>query len=254
VSRSIVTRNRALVAVGILLVALPGCTTNAPGTTATSGLLFEHLAGLPHVVYVPRDYSPDKAWPCIVFLHGSGESGTDGQKQIAQGIGTNILWNADRWPAIVLMPQKPAREVLWNKHADAIMAALAQVRSRYSIDPDRISLTGLSQGGHGVWTIAAAHPEVWSALVPICGFVDSNRATNDPAAIASRIKHIPVWAFHGDADDVVPPQQTVKMIDALRAAGAEPRLTIYPGVNHGSWDRAYAEPELPEFLTRARRR
>ena len=247
----------AVVAVGLILVlSASGCATQGPSTTDSTGLIFERTDAperLAYVVYVPRDYTPDHAWPCIVFLHGSGESGSDGQKQIVQGIGNNILWNAARWPAVVIMPQKPSKDVLWDKHDAAVMAILREVRARYRIDLDRIALTGLSQGGHGVWTLGAAHPDVWSALAPICGFVDSNRAVADAATIASSIKDIPVWAFHGDADNVVPPAQTLRMIDALKAAGAEPKLTLYPGVNHGSWDKAYAEPDLPAFLTRPRR-
>lgn len=250
-------RHAIILAAVFATLSTAGCATQRAEPATSAGLIFERTRAperLAYVVYVPRDYTPDRAWPCIVFLHGSGESGTDGQKQIAQGIGTNILWNAARWPAIVIMPQKPSSQVLWDKHTGAVMSALADVKARYRIDPDRTALTGLSQGGHGVWTIGAAHPEVWSALAPVCGFVDSNRASGDAAAIAAKVKDIPVWAFHGQADDVVLPAQTERMVEALKAAGSQPKLTLYPGVNHGSWDRAYAEAELPAFLMQPRRR
>ncbi len=221
-------------------------------------MIFEEIeldgARYPYVVYVPRDYTPQRLWPLVVFLHGSGESGTDGQKHAIQGLGGNILWNADRWPCIVLMPQKPDRTVLWPAHEGLVLALLERVRSHYAIDPDRIALTGLSQGGHGTIWFGARHPGIWSAIAPVCGFVDSNRAKDDADALAAGLAGLPVWAFHGDADDVVPIAQTAKLIDAMKRAGASPppKFTIYPGVNHGSWDRAYAEAELPAFLLRRR--
>lgn len=222
---------------------------------ATTGILFFRTDGpssIPYAVYVPREYTPDTSWPAVVFLHGSGESGTDGQRQLAQGLGPALLRDAARWPCIVILPQKPRRDELWPAHADAVIAALTDTRARFRIDPNRIALTGLSQGGHGVWTLAAKHPDLFSALAPICGFVDSNRAADEPAQLAARIRHIPVWAFHGDADTIVPVAQTQRMIEALTAAGAHPRLTVYPGVDHDSWTAAYADPDLPAFLLKPR--
>ena len=230
----------------------------APPADAPTGFIFKTIdAGgttLKYVVYVPRDYTPTKPMPAMVFLHGSGESGTDGQKMIAQGVGTNILWNAGRWPCIVVMPQKPTEHKQWEEFDAQVMAALEATKREYAIDPDRIALTGLSQGGHGTWTIGAAHPDVWCALAPICGYTDSNHGGAKPADIAAKIKSIPVWAFHGEDDDVVNPEQTKTMVEALKAAGAQPKLTLYPKTNHGSWDKAYSEPELPAFLMTPRKR
>ncbi|MEP0846828.1 MAG: prolyl oligopeptidase family serine peptidase [Phycisphaerae bacterium] len=206
-------------------------------------------AEMKYVVYVPRDYDPGTSWPVILFLHGRGECGHDGQKQVAQGIGTSLLWNADRWPFIVILPQKPDEQAAWEQYDDALMRIIELAAREYRIDRDRIALTGLSQGGHGVWALAARRPDAWSALVPICGYARSF----EPREIAARIRHIPTWAFHGDADDVVPPQETQAIVEALRAAGGAPRLTVYPGVNHNSWDRAYADPELPRWLLAQRR-
>lgn len=226
-------------------------TASTPPTlalTPPSGFVFKSVRIgdqlLDYAVYVPRTYDAHSPIPAIVFLHGSGESGTDGQKMIAQGIGTNILWNASRWPCIVIMPQKPTEKKQWEDYDTLVMAALEATQREYRIDPARIALTGLSQGGHGTWTIGAAHPEVWSALVPICGYPEPA----DPAALAPRIKNIPVWCFHGEDDNVVPPAKSRAMIEALNNAGASPKFTLYPGVNHGSWDRAYAEPELPRWM------
>lgn len=199
-----------------------------------------------HVTYVPRDYDASKPWPCIVFLHGMGESGTDGLKQAAQGLGQAIQWNQAAWPFIVIMPQKPDANKQWESYDVAVMAILADARKTYNIDPDRIYLTGLSQGGHGTWELGARHAEVWAAIAPICGYgaFGSDRQP-DPAAaeaIAARVAKLPIWAFHGEADNVVVPAHTCIIEEALKKAGAtDAKFSYYPGVNHNSWDRAYRE-------------
>lgn len=220
----------------------------APPAVQT-GFLFKSLkhegAEYKHVVFVPRGYTPDKDWPCIVFLHGAGECGKDGLKQVAQGLGQAILWNESAWPCIVVIPQKPEQGRQWEDYDAAVMGMLEQARKEYRIDASRISLTGLSQGGHGTWTLGAAHPDVWSALAPICGYVSRNHGDGAEEAEASRlaeaVKGIPVWAFHGEADEVVRPEQTRVMVAAFKKLGVDVRASFYPGVNHGSWDRAYRE-------------
>ncbi len=253
-----------LMAVGVVVMCLMLCfscgqtgtgkdTMKSAGVTGATGFVFKKVTigerSMEYVVYVPRGYEAGKKWPAIVFLHGSGESGTDGQKQIAQGIGTNILWNADRWPCIVMMPQKPTSKLQWEDQDDLVMKMLEETKREYRIDDKRIALTGLSQGGHGVWSIGAAHPEVWCALAPICGYADGHNGKLIPEQIAAKLKGVPMWVFHGEDDDVVVPEESKRVVEAMKAAGAKDvRLTLYPKTNHGSWDKAYAEKELPGFL------
>lgn len=255
----------ALPLAALLLAALllAGCSSSssrpaspAPRTDAmtTTGFVFGEASSggqtLKYAVYVPRGYTPEREWPLILFLHGRGESGSDGQKQIIQGVGRDILWNAERWPAVVLFPQKPDQAAQWEAYEPALMALVARAREQYSIDEDRIALTGLSQGGHGAWALGAAHPELWSAVAPICGYPRPLK----PDAIAAALRRTPVWAFHGDADDIVPPSDSAVIIEALRSAQGDVRFTLYPGVSHNSWDRAYAEKDLPAFLMQPKRR
>lgn len=208
-----------------------------------------------YAVYVPRAYSTDHAWPCLLFLHGSGESGTDGLKQVIQGIGSAIQWNEKEWPCIVVMPQKPVEREQWEAYDAPVMAMLDATKREYRIDEDRVGLTGLSQGGHGTWTLGAAHPGVFCALAPICGYPKPF----SPADLASRIGDVPVWAFHGLADDVVPPSGTTGIIDAVKAerakrgSNAEVKQSLFEGVNHGSWDRAYRQEGLAAWLLSKRR-
>jgi len=186
-----------------------------------------------YVVFVPRAYTPDKRWPAILFLHGAGERGNDNKGQVRVGIGRAIRQREATFGFITVMPQCAAEPAWWTKKSEKAyaMAALAKTRKEYMIDPKRIYLTGLSMGGFGTWALAADHPKLWAAIVPICGRGETKKA--------SRIAHLPCWCFHGAADDVVPPAHSRDMIAALKKAGAKPRYTEYKGVGHNSWDAAY---------------
>ncbi len=122
----------------------------------------------------------------------------------------------------------------------ALVALLDEVSATYAIDDDRLYVTGLSMGGYGTWGLAARQPNRFAAIAPICG-------GGDPTKAAS-FAHVPVWAFHGGKDSVVPVRRTQEMIEALRATGAEARLTIYPDADHDSWTETYANPKLYEWL------
>jgi predicted peptidase len=216
------------------------------------------LAGTPTIyrVYVPPDEPP---LPVILFLHGAGESGTDGFQQTKVGIGAAIRKNPERFPAFVVFPQA-SRGYGWRGfNLDAAAAALDDVASRFEIDPKRVYLTGLSMGGYGTWLLALQQPERFAALVPVCGGLDGTAAVESGALVrvpretlfaraAQRLAAIPQWVFHGDADDIIPVDASRRMVDALRAAGASVRYTEYANVRHNSWDRAYAEPELMPWL------
>jgi predicted peptidase len=239
-----------------LILACSACSTldtalpasEAPATTEdhmTTGFLFESVkvdgTDFGYAVYVPRGYTPDRKWPVIVFLNGRGECGMDGQKQVAVGLGTAVLAERDAWPFIIVFPQKPAADTNWVDHEKLVMATLDATTSSYSTDAARVYLTGLSQGGRGTWEIAAKHPDRFAAIAPVCGF-------GDPASIAPKVKGIPVWAFHGQKDDVVPPKSTTDIIDALKALGADATATLYPNANHNSWDQAYRTEKLGEWF------
>lgn len=209
---------------------------------------------LPYVMYVPEAYWSEgkKDWPLVVFLHGKGECGTDGLRQMSQGLMQAVQRQPSRWPAIIVAPQKPDAEKQWSAYADLVLAMVEETWRAVRVDRERIALTGLSQGGAGTWAIGAAHAEVWSCLAPVCGYGDASQ-------VAPRVMGLPIWAFHGETDDVVLPEQTRAMAAAIDAeaekAGvtARVRVSIYPGVNHGSWDRAYAEAELPGWMLSQRR-
>jgi len=193
-----------------------------------------------YVVYVPEAYNGRTKWPTIIFLNGYGECGKDGLKQISVGLGPAIMSNSQEWPFIVIFPQKPEFNENWERYDDMVMAILQQTRKEYSVDPSRVYLTGLSQGGHGTWAIGAKHPDLFAAIAPVCGWGDETTA--------QALRSVPVWAFHGEADPVVNIEGSRKMVDAVNAAGGNAKLTSYPGVEHNSWDKAYREEKLGSWF------
>ncbi|WP_199100928.1 prolyl oligopeptidase family serine peptidase [Dyella sp. ASV21] len=210
----------------------------------------------PYQVFVPRDWSPERAWPVVLFLHGSGERGRDNQAQLSQGLPPWLKQHGEDFPAVVVAPQAPD-DTIWDGAPErAALAALEASIQTYHGDRERLYLTGLSMGGYGAWQLAVDHPRLFAAAVVICGGVRAPSdmrelavhgvpAGGDPYAwVASRVAPMPVWIFHGAADDVVSPEDSRAMYAALRTTHSDVRFTLFPGVNHGSWVPAYASPAL----------
>jgi predicted peptidase len=194
-----------------------------------------------YYVFVPFDYKGDKEYPVILFLHGAGSTGDDGEKQVKGGLAAAIRKKEKTFPFIAVFPQ--AQKKGWGAKGEdgkRAVAILDEVCKAYKCNPKKVYLTGLSMGGFGTWSLAAAYPERWAAIAPICG-------GGDPKT-AAKIKDIPCWCFHGDADPTVKVERSREMIKALKDAGGSPRYDEYPGVGHNSWDRAYATAELYEWM------
>ncbi|MFH1747272.1 MAG: alpha/beta hydrolase-fold protein [Planctomycetota bacterium] len=198
-----------------------------------------------YAVWVPEDYTPNRSWPVILFLHGMGECGDDGQFHTTVGMGRSIRKNPERFGALVVMPQIPVGQRWEGAMQDLALATLTATLQEYHADPERIVLTGLSLGGYGTWSLGARCPEKFCALVPICG-------GGDPAD-AKRLARLPIWCFHGDADPAVSVERSREMVAAVRAAGGSVRYSELPGVTHNSWDAAYGDAEVIEWMLAQRR-
>lgn len=204
-------------------------------------------------VYLPAEWNKSRSWPVILFLHGAGERGSDGLAQTQVGLGGGIRFHPERFPAVVVMPQcrKDARWTDPEMEAQ-VFAALAKSIKEFRGDTKRVYLTGLSMGGYGAFAYAARRAGQFAAVVPICGGVVRRGEPPPPgdpyAETAAKIGKTPVWIFHGDADPAVAVTESRKMEAALKAAGGDVRYTEYPGVGHNSWDKAYAEADLPKWL------
>ena len=201
---------------------------------------------LNYLLYLPESYDPDKdkTWPLLVFLHGSGERGNDIEKIKVHGP-PKLIEAGLHFPFIVLSPQCPDKRD-WD--AETIYALVKNIAGRYMVDENRIYVTGLSMGGWATWDLAMAYPGYFAAIAPVCGRIDRNYPRR-----ADELKSMPVWAFHGAADDVVPVTDAAKMIRLLQDAGGNARITIYPGANHDSWTETYNNPELYEWLLKQSR-
>ena len=211
---------------------------NAGGADVSAGFLFKTLAHegreLRYAVYVPRAYDPSRPWPLILFLHGSGESGTDGSRQLAQGLPRELVWNPDRWPFIVVIPQKPSQDTEWEQYELEVMTMLAHARREYNVDPTHLVLTGLSQGGHGPGCWAPATRSCGRRWCPSAGTVRRVSPRRGPPrarppSLPRGFKGIPVWAFHGEADDVVPVRETRVDDRGARVCGGAPPRDDIPG-------------------------
>jgi len=217
-------------------------------------------------IYVPADYAAKSNWPAILFLHGAGERGNDGLLQTAVGLGAAIRQNPSRYPAIVVFPQAPPDSQWVGTPADMAVGALQQTMREFHVDPSRVYLTGLSMGGHGTWYVAYRHPELFAAIVPICGWVRDFPqfrgsvpvVPGDSAAImpslVQRLGKVPVWIFHGEMDQVVNVNGSREPAAALKAASANVRYSELLGLNHNSWDAAYASDEFTRWLFAQQRR
>jgi len=216
-------------------------------------------AGIPYSVYVPSNYSRQAKWPVILFLHGSGESGSDGIKQTAVGLPQAVRLFPERFPALIVMPQS-VRERPWvdPKLQNAALGALDATLAEFSADSDRVYLTGLSKGGAGAWYLAMRARERFAALVPVCGRIEPGKTSTASwdgietvgfeAAAAKIGPKLPVWVHHGSADNTVPVDQSRQMVAALKAVGNPVQYSEYEGVNHNSWDRTYQNAAFAQWL------
>ena len=197
---------------------------------------------LNYLLYLPKEYGSekDKKYPLILFLHGAGERGDDLNKVKVHGI-PKIIEREDDFPFIAVSPQCPANS-WWTFESEliALNALLDDIVSKFSVDEDRIYLTGISMGGFGTWALAMKYPERFAAIVPICG-------GGDPKNI-SAIKDIPAWVFHGAKDNTVKLEESEKMVNALKECGGNVQFTVYPDADHDSWTVTYDNPELYKWL------
>jgi len=210
----------------------------------------------------PAEPIEGKRYPLILFLHGSGERGSDNTKQLTHF--PRRMATPERraeFPCFVLAPQCPSdgrwTHDTWGsrvsqRFADeptdamkgAIAALLAVVRE-HPVDVDRIYLTGLSMGGYGAFELALRHPDWFAAVAPVCGGGDEQRA--------ARLAGLPLSVWHGDADSSVPVARSRAMVAALRELGEAPEYHELPGVGHDAWNHAYADGGCLPWLFAARR-
>lgn len=219
---------------------------------------------LQYCVLYPKDYGQQKKYPLILFLHGAGERGSDNKKQLTHGSRLFLNEeNREQFPAIVLFPQCPEDD-FWSSvkitrrgggpvqldfnypgeptpSLQQVLELIKHIRKTEAVDKDRIYVMGLSMGGMGTFELLAREPRLFAAAIPICG-------GGNPDDASKYAKQVPVWIFHGAKDDIVSPENSRIMVKALKEQEAAMKYTEYPDAGHDSWDQAFAEPDLLEWL------
>ena len=232
---------RSLLSISVAVLA--GCHAQMASTSSRAPQTAEHLeftvpASYDYLLALPEGYAEQKEqrWPLIVFLHGAGERGANLALLPRHGL-PKLIAAGSKYPCIVVSPQCE-EGTWWN--LPAVEQFIREIARRYRVDPDRIYLTGLSMGGYATWGLALRHPERYAAIVPICGGGDPKQA--------SRLKDLPIWAFHGAQDKLISPHESENMINAIQAAGGLPRFTLYPDAGHDAWSMTYTNDELYAWL------
>lgn len=208
----------------------------------------------------PEIEQEGEKYPLVLFLHGSGERGSDNEKQLLHG---GQMWlnpvNREKYPAYVLFPQCPESSY-WayterptslepdRMPADVPLSSVSIVLkelldtclSMPQVDKQRIYIVGLSMGAMGTYDLTIRYPEIFAAAIPICGTVNVTRL--------EAAKKVKFRIFHGDADNVVPVNASRQAYKALKAVGADVEYFEFPGVTHGSWNPAFNQPDFMSWL------
>jgi len=210
----------------------------------------EKRVSLKYLLFLPKEYNHRQRakWPLILFLHGMGERGDNLELVKKHGI-PKILEERDDLPCIVISPQCPLHS-MWTMELDALHGLVMNAMKTYKVDKSRIYLTGLSMGGYGAWHLAEAYPRLFAAVVPICG--GAQPMIGFPERIKA-LKKVPIWAFHGAKDNVVPLERSQELVDVLGRNKGNIRFTIYPDAGHDSWTETHDNPELYEWLFKQKR-
>ncbi len=218
---------------------------------------------LPYRILYPINYNKEKKYPVILFLHGAGERGNDNEKQLTHGAKLFLTEeNRTNYQAIVIFPQCAA-ESYWSSviidrnkspfvfdfdytraETEPLKNAIELVKkiaAEEGGDKKRIYITGLSMGGMGTFEAVFRYPKLFAAATPMCGGGDATQYDK-------RVRKIPFSIYHGDSDTVVGVKESQQMVDKLKSLKANVRYKEYPGVNHNSWDNAFAEPDYLSWM------
>jgi predicted peptidase len=212
----------------------PGCAA----LKTENGIPYE----MRYLLYLPQNYSSETKWPLLLYLHGSGERGYDLDR--VKLCGPNpLLARGLNLPMMILVPQcRP--EQSWN--IEQLSAFLDQMESKFSIDRDRVYVAGFSMGGNGAWQLASGASERFAGIVPVAG--------DGSVGNASALVNLPIWAFHGEEDKTVPAQGSTKIVEAIKQAGGQPKLTIFPKTGHHIDSQVFSRTDVYDWLLKQKRR
>lgn len=256
------SRLSAVLVAGILACASPMNAQKKPQDEFQKAQKFSKKItreiGCKYLISFPKNYDAKSknGSPLILFLHGAGERGDDVWRSSIHGPSKYAAQNPD-FPFILVTPACPA-EGVWSN--DVLLELLDEVISKHNVDEKRLYLTGLSMGGYGTWNLGLTHAERFAAIAPICGgggrieVLLAARGYTGPVKIEP-LRTLPVWAFHGAKDPVVPIEESERMIRALEEAKCkEVKFTVYPEAQHDSWTETYNNPALYDWFLNHKRK
>ncbi|MDR2863140.1 MAG: prolyl oligopeptidase family serine peptidase, partial [Puniceicoccales bacterium] len=205
----------------------------------------------------PEKIEPGKKYPIVLFLHGMGERGDDNARQVRNGVERLALPELrSKYPCFVIVPQCPGNSfwglapergnVVPNQPLNAAFALIDETLKKQPTDKQRVYVLGLSMGGMGTFNALQARPRFFAAAIPICG--------NGDASKAATYKQTAIWIFHGEKDTTVPPTGSKSIAEALKKAGAKPKLTLFPDVGHSAWIPALNSNETWDWLFAQKRK
>jgi predicted peptidase len=218
---------------------------------------------LPYRILFPEQYDRTRKYPLILFLHGAGERGNDNEKQLTHGASLFMQEkNRSSFPAIVIFPQCPLNSYWASVKVDrtktpygldfdysrpptaplaCAIELVKKIAKEERVKASQLYIMGLSMGGMGTFEAVYRNPKLFAAAMPVCGGGDTLRYDK-------RVRKVPFWVFHGDKDAVVDVQHSRRMVARLEDLKASVKYTEYPGINHNSWDYAFAEPGFLPWL------
>lgn len=233
-------------------------------TDSMDALTFQNAQGskLPYRQYVTPKLMANIKIPLVLFLHGAGERGDDNALQLVHGVQPILGYCEKQGIAIALIaPQCPIDQRWVERLTTAcpprltpaptpsiqlVSELLADRCKALPIDSSRILVTGLSMGGYGTWDLLERNPDLFAAAIPVCGAGDST--------LAWKVRKVPIWAFHGKMDSVVPVERTREMVVALWACRGNVRYREYPEGNHNVWDATYSDPTVLKWFFSQKRK
>ncbi|MBQ8637016.1 MAG: prolyl oligopeptidase family serine peptidase [Clostridia bacterium] len=190
-----------------------------------------------YIIRYPDCYKEGEKFPVIILLHGAGSRGND-IDVLTNNPYFSIVNRHSDFPFITVAPQ--CSENTWFDMFELLKRFVYKIADENFADKNRIYLMGASMGGYGTWQLAMSLPELFAAIVPICG---GGMYWNAP-----RLVNVPIWAFHGEKDTVVHKEESIKMVDAVNRCGGSAKLTIYPENEHDAWSDTYNNPEVFRWL------
>lgn len=201
---------------------------------------YKELQGLKYLLYKPKEFNETIKYPMLMYLHGAGERGY-GDYQLLKANGPmREIDNGRTLPFIIVYPQCEPNKT-WFDYGERLSSLAEMCANLPYADKKRIYLTGNSMGGFGTWSLAMSRPDLFAAIVPVCG---GGMPWN-----TYMLENMPVWAFHSIGDPVVGAYETQKMLDALRKySKSEIKQTVYPYDYHDAWTETYANPKVYEWL------